>query len=71
MQLTYKCSHLYTTMPKRITIIPHLTVHELEQRYRKSTHPIEHSHYQIIWLLAQGRPTEEVAAVTRYSRDWI
>jgi len=58
-------------MPKRISITPHLTVDELEQRYRQSTHPTERSHYQIIWLLAQGRPTEEVAAVTGYSRDWI
>ena len=58
-------------MPKRITIIPHLTVNELEQRYRQATHHIERSHYQIIWLLAQGRPTKEVAAVTGYSRYWI
>ncbi|WP_081431257.1 helix-turn-helix domain-containing protein [Moorena bouillonii] len=29
------------------------------------------SHYQIIWLLAQGLPTSEVVAVTGYSRDWI
>ncbi len=58
-------------MPKRISITPHLTVDELEQRYRQATHPTERSHYQIIWLLAQKRPTEEVAAVTGYSRDWI
>jgi hypothetical protein len=58
-------------MPKRISIIPHLTIDELEQRYRQTTEPIERSHYQIIWLLAQGRLTEEVAAVTGYGRDWI
>ena len=28
-------------------------------------------HYQIIWLLAQGKKTEEVAKVTGYSRSWI
>lgn len=59
------------SMPKRITIIPHLTVDELERRYRQASHHIERSHYQIIWLLAQGRPTKEVAAVTGYSRSWI
>lgn len=58
-------------MPKRISISPHLTIDELAQRYRQATHPTERSHYQIIWLLAQGRPTEEVTAVTGYSRDWI
>ena len=51
-------------MPKRITIIPHLSVDDLEQRYRQATEAIERSHYQIIWLLATGRPTSEVAAVT-------
>jgi hypothetical protein len=54
-------------MPKRISIAAHLTTEELEQRYRSSTHPIERSHYQIIWLLAKGRRTEEVVEVTGYS----
>jgi hypothetical protein len=58
-------------MPKRISIAAHLTKEELEQRYRSSTHRIERSHYQIIWLLAKGRRTEEVVEVTGYSRDWI
>jgi transposase len=58
-------------MPKRLSIAPHLTKEELEQRYRSSTHPIERSHYQIIWLLAKGRSTSEVVEVTGYSRDWI
>jgi transposase len=58
-------------MPKRITITPHLPVEDLERRYRQAKDPIERSHYQIIWLLAQGKPSEEVAAVTGYSRHWI
>jgi len=58
-------------MPKRITIQQHLNLDELETRYRQAKEPIERSHYQIIWLLANGRPTEEVAAVTGYSRNWI
>ncbi len=58
-------------MPKRISISPHLSLDELETRYRQAKAPIERSHYQIIWLLAQGRPTQEVAAVTGYSRNWI
>jgi len=58
-------------MPKRITIQQHLNLDELETRYRQAKEPIERSHYKIIWLLANGRPTEEVAAVTGYSRNWI
>lgn len=58
-------------MPKRITIAPRLPIEELEHRYRQAKDPVERSHYQIIWLLAQGRPTEEVASVTGYSRIWI
>ena len=58
-------------MPKRISISPQLSLDELETRYRQAKAPIERSHYQIVWLLAQGRPTREVAAVTGYSRNWI
>ncbi len=58
-------------MPKRITISPHLVVEELERRYRRAKDPVERSHYQIIWLVAIGKPSSEVAAVTGYSRYWI
>ncbi len=58
-------------MPKRLTIHPHLSVKKLENRYRAAKNPVERSHYQIVWLLAQGKTTEEVAAVTGYCRDWI
>lgn len=58
-------------MPKRICLTPHLTIEELEQRYRQAPTLIERAHYQILWLLAQGRRSEEVAAVTGYSRNWI
>jgi transposase len=58
-------------MPKRIVIEPHLTIEELEARYRRAKDSVERSHYQIIWLLAQGRPSEEVASITGYSRSWI
>jgi len=58
-------------MPKRISITPHLNTDELGQRYRQAQTVIERSHFQIIWLLAQGKRTEEVAEVTGYSRSWI
>ena len=58
-------------MPKRITIAPHLSLEELERRYRQAKEPVERSHYQIIWLLACGRRSEDVAEITGYSRSWI
>lgn len=58
-------------MPKRITIEPHLTLEELETAYRQAKKPIKRTHYQIIWLLAKGVSTKEVAEVTGYSRGWI
>jgi GAF domain-containing protein len=58
-------------MPKRITIAPHLSLEELEHRYRQAKEPVERSDYQIIWLLASGRRSEDVAAITAYSRSWI
>lgn len=58
-------------MPKRISISGYLSVEELGKRYRQASTVVERAHYQILWLLAQGRPSEEVAAVTGYSRNWI
>lgn len=58
-------------MPKKLSLQPHLSTEELEQRYRQARDPVERSHYQIIWLLSQGPLTREVAAVTGYSPTWI
>ena len=58
-------------MARRIRISDHLSVKELGDRYRRSKDVVERGHYQTIWLLAQGRATEEVALVTGYSRDWV
>ena len=58
-------------MAKRVQIAPHLSVEELEQRYRQASDGVERSHYQILWLLSQGRTTDEVAQITSYSRSWI
>jgi len=58
-------------MPKRLKLSPYLSIDELEQRYRNAKTVTERSHYQILWLLAKGKPSEEIAAVTGYSRSWI
>ncbi|MBP5977582.1 IS630 family transposase, partial [Brasilonema sp. CT11] len=38
-------------MPKRLTLQPHLSIAELEHRYRQAIDPIERTRNQIIWLL--------------------
>jgi transposase len=58
-------------LTNRITITPHLTLQQLKTRYRTATAVIERNHYQIIWLLAKGKTTEEVAEISGYSRDRI
>jgi transposase len=46
-------------------------IDELEQRYRQARDPVERSHWQIIWLHAQGHPGTTIAQVTGYSTVWI
>ncbi len=58
-------------MPKRLQLKAHLTVEELEARYRKAKDPVERSHYQIIWQLALGQPSEAVAAASGYTLYWV
>ena len=58
-------------MPKRITIAPHLSVEELGAAYRRARDGVARSHWQIIWQLASGRTSAEVAAITGYSPGWI
>ncbi len=58
-------------MPKRISIATHFNTSELEQLYRKAANAIESRQRQVIWLLAQGKKTEEVEKITGYSRTWI
>jgi transposase len=59
-------------MPKTIKLEPHLNSNELENRYRKARDPVLRSHYQILWLISEGKTTREVMEVTGYSsRGWI
>ena len=52
-------------------IVEHLTVAELEARYRAARDAIEARHFQAIWLLAQGRTFLDVAEVLAFSPRWV
>lgn len=58
-------------MARRIKLTTKLSVAELERRYRGASEGMERSHWQIIWLLAQGHPAYAVAEMTGYSAYWI
>ena len=58
-------------MPKTIKLEPHLDSKELENRYREARDPVVRSHYQIVWLISEGKTTRQVMEVTGYSRGWI
>jgi hypothetical protein len=58
-------------MGRHIHLQPHLSVDDLERRYRTAKEPHERSWWQILWLLAQGRTATELAGVTGYSAYWI
>jgi hypothetical protein len=51
-------------MPKTIKLDPHLSSEELENRYRKAHDPVLRSHFQILWLISEGKTTTQVMEVT-------
>ena len=44
---------------------------EIEARFKASGTVKERSHWQVMWLLSQGRPTSEVAPIVGYSVGWV
>ena len=52
-------------------VAKHLSVAELEERYRSSEEVTTARHYQTIWLLAQGHTIPEVSATMSFARRWI
>jgi hypothetical protein len=52
-------------------IVEHLSVEELEWRYRAAREVTEARHTQAIWLLAQGRTVLDVAGVLAFAPRWV
>lgn len=52
-------------------VVGHLTIDELQARYRDSEDATLARHYQVIWLLAQGRGCAEVGKLTSFAQRWV
>jgi transposase len=52
-------------------VVGHLSVEELQAEYRDSDDATLARHYQVIWLLAQGRTCAEVARFTSFALRWV
>src|SRR5215831_510687 len=58
-------------MARRIRLATHLSVEELERRYRAAHEPHERTWWQILWLLERGQTAKDIAESTGYTRTWI
>src|SRR5258707_12757419 len=58
-------------MGRHIHLATHLSVDDLEKRYRAAHEPHERSWWQILWLLARGQTATTIAESTGYNRAWI
>jgi hypothetical protein len=64
-----RVSHVYR--PTRLVIQPPLSPDALEERYRAANDPVARRHWPIVWRLGQGLPSEQVAAVTGDTANWM
>jgi Homeodomain-like domain len=52
-------------------ITAHLSVGELEARYKTAGDPIAKSHFHALWLVASGYEVAEVAELLSFSARWV
>lgn len=55
----------------RIRLTSDESVEELFARYRLSKRAEEKTHWQVLWLLRQGKTSREVSEATGYSQKWV
>jgi transposase len=58
-------------MGKRIQIASYLSVEQLRERYRYEGDGRTRIHWQILWHIAAGKTTQEVAMMTGLTLRWI
>ena len=56
---------------KTVFVTKHLNLNELFERFRTCEDARLKSQWQVIWLRAQMKTTEEVARVTGFKSDWV
>src|SRR6266702_3836716 len=58
-------------MTKRIEVKTELTAEALHERYRQASDAVGRTHWQMLWLLKEGKSAKEVAALLGYSARWV
>ncbi|HZU03503.1 MAG TPA: winged helix-turn-helix domain-containing protein [Ktedonobacteraceae bacterium] len=58
-------------MAKKIEVKTEETAEALHERYRKAKDPVERTHWHILWLLKEGKSSQEVAELVGYSAGWV
>lgn len=51
--------------------MPHLTLAELRERYRRCTHPADRTRWHGLWLVSQDKSHREVARLVDRSHSWV
>jgi transposase len=54
-----------------IVVKAHLSVCELEHRYKSASEGVAKSHFQALWLLSRGFDLDEVADLVGFSTRWV
>ena len=63
---------MYTSsMAKRVVVTTEISAAELHERYRKTSNPVERTHWHILWLVKEGHTPNEVASLLGYTARWI
>lgn len=58
-------------MPRALTVAPHLSLAEVQERFRKEDDPVARTHWQVVMMAMKGAPSKEIVNATTYGRDWV
>ena len=52
-------------------IASHLSMGELEKRYKTAADPVSKSHFHAVWLLSLNHELKDVARLLSFSTRWV
>jgi transposase len=55
----------------QLELVAHLGLEEIGRRLRAARQVVERAHWQVVWLVGQGRSGGETARITGFSRAWV